>query len=171
MSLTRSNSSFLYYLISSPFTLENRSVRQKIQNYKNIFYHSHCGRFLHCSDFTVYTAVTMLVVSNSDSQGHNADLQVPMSNTVSCAENGLCLQKYPISMPDMTPVHSKHCSRLSGPPKEEFLRTTFPQKSLSQFNMYQIKMQSTVYSGIATTLSMTAGWNSFCLVTKIMILH
>lgn len=113
-----------YYLFSSQFTLGNRSVRQKIQNYKKIFAHSHCRHFLHCSEFTVYTVGDCFCYCASSFQilihkTIQPDVQLPMSNTVSRAENGLYLQKHPITVPDMTPVHNKRCSRLPGPPEEK----------------------------------------------------
>lgn len=131
---------FLYHLLSSQFTLGNRSGRQKIQNYRKIFAHSHCSHFLRCSELTVYTAGDWFChwASSSQIRIHKtiqAHLQLPMSGTVSCAENDLYLQKHVINVRDTMPVHKKLHSRLSDPPEEKCLRTTFPQQSFSQLYM------------------------------------
>lgn len=90
--------------------------------------------FLHCSEFTVYTVGDWFCYYASSFQTLLCKQIYKLIYSYPCAENGLYLQKQNINAPHMTPAHKKLRSRLSGPPEEKFLRTTFPQQSLSQFN-------------------------------------
>lgn len=119
-----------FFLLSRFFTAQQRkqiseAENSELQRILVFFAYCCCKHFTTYSEFTAHTIADWVCYYPSNFQilthkAIHADLQLPMSNTLSYAKIGLHLLKHPTNELVMTLVHSKPCSRFSGPPEEKF---------------------------------------------------